>query len=338
MTRIPKIVPHGSGPTTARGRAALWAELEPHVPAVCAASGIGKPLRIRRIDRGTHHLVWRVVTDRGSYALRPSTMRSPITRQSSSSRDRLWKAVGKWQVAPEYVGSVTIVTRSFSGRVEVFEWIEGRTLQASRDARAVAATLARLHSHPLSAVTNYLPVTPTVPFIQSELRRYSRMNRTGGSIEKILAAQTTRALHALANMRDLKMRSCLVHNDLVDGNVLYATGRIWLIDWDWALISAPCVDLYGFLSPFVRSWGSKPGFLGTRAAAGFLRAYFAEAGKGGRTRMLGAQSGLWHPYNTLLANWLYHEAKRLPHTGRSGFYATSFGHVSQLTDVIESFK
>ena len=164
------------------------------------------------------------------------------------------------------------------------------------------------------------------------------MNRTGGSIEKILDVHTTAALLTLASLRKSKMRSCLVHNDLVDGNVLCAKGRIWLIDWDWALLSAPCIDLYCFLSPFVRSWGLKPRFLAPRTVAEFLRAYFAESGGGGRKRMLGAQTALWHPHNALLANWLYHEAKRLPHTSHSGFYLTSFRNVSRLSEVIESFK
>lgn len=259
-------------------------------------------------------------------------------RVSASSRDLLWKAVGRWDVAPKYIGSVPLKSGSFLGRIEVFVWIDGRSLRAAHDAKAVAERLARLHSHPASAVTKYMPATSIVPFIRSELRRYSRMNRTGGSIENILDAQTTEALHVLASLRDLKIRSCLVHNDLVDGNVLCAKGRIWLIDWDWALVSAPCIDLYCFLSPFVRSWGSKPRSLSSRTVSEFLRAYFSVSRRCGMKRTLGAQSKLWQPYNALLANWLYHDAKRLPHTGRSGFYSASFGHVSQVSEVIESFK
>lgn len=262
----------------------------------------------------------------------------PSARQSTSRRDRLWRAVGKWQVAPEYVGSVPLETRSFSGRIEVFEWIEGRSLRASSDAKAVAATLARLHWHPFSAMTSCLPATPAVAFIQAKLRRYSRLNRVDGPIEKILGAQTATALRDLQDLQDTKIRSCLLHNDLVDGNVLCAKGRIWLIDWDWALISAPCIDLFCFLSPFVRSWGPEPQYVGSRAAAEFLTSYFAVLGGCGRRRMLGAQTKLWQPHNALLANWLYHDAERLPHSVRSGFYTRSFEHVSRLSKVIDSFK
>lgn len=265
-------------------------------------------------------------------------MVSPAARQNSAGRDLLWKTVGKWQVAPKYFGSVPLRSRSFRGQIEVFEWIPGRVLSPARDAVAVAATLARLHSRPVSAVSQCLPPTPAVPFVRAELRRYSRLNRAGGSIEEILAREITQALRTLSKLRSLKARSCLVHNDLVDGNVLSSQGRIWLIDWDWALISAPCIDLFCFLSPFVRSWGSKPLCLSSRTASNFLSAYLSGTRGSVRVRSLGAQADLWHPYNVLLANWLYHDAKRLPHTGRSDFYTTTFEQVSRLAQVIDSFK
>jgi thiamine kinase-like enzyme len=222
--------------------------------------------------------------------------------------------------------------------MEVFDWVEGRRLNAARDAHAVAETLAQLHSHSVSSLSTCMPLTPVVPFIRAELRRYSRLNRGAGQIERILAEHTKLALGTLDNFPKTRIRSCLVHNDLVDRNVLCAEGRAWLIDWDWAMLSAPCIDLYCFLSPFVRSWGDRPEYLSARTTREFLHTYFKSALGLGQSNGLRAQAAIWRPHNTLLANWLYFEARPKRHTSRADFYSVSFENVSRLSQVIESFK
>lgn len=338
MTRTNKIVPHGSGPTTARGRVALWAALEPFLAEACVSLGIGRPRAVRRIDRGTHHLVWRVRTNSGTFALRPSALTGRNSFQKYASRESLWASVGQWGVAPSYVGSVPLRIRTFDGRIEAFEWIPGRSLRPRQDAGAIGQTLAILHSQRVSLRQLPLEVTAIAPFLQTQLRHYQRLNHVGGEIEYILAQESRRALDVLRHFKPGKTRSVLVHNDLVDANVLYSDGRIWLIDWDWALLTHPCVDLYCFLSPLVRSWGSRPRFLNHQTTTAFLTSYFTSRSRRSKSLGLGHELNLWQPYNALVANWLYRDALRLPHLGRASFYSSCFRNVARLTEVIAAFK
>lgn len=252
--------------------------------------------------------------------------------------ERLWIKVGEWGSAPEYKGSIPFQSAKFVGRIEAFAWIDGRSLNASRDSVAVAKTLAGLHGRPIRTLQDNLPPRPLSEFIQTELQRYRRRNRSRGLIESVLKDRTEDSLEALRQTPVASGRLSLVHNDLVDGNVIHSKGRIWLIDWDWAMISLPCVDLYSFLSPFVRSWGDTPVYLSKRVCERFLRAYFACSSMRRSPMRLGTQIAFWGPYNTLLANWLYHEATHWPHTGKAWFYREAFDAADRLCPVIEAFK
>lgn len=270
--------------------------------------------------------------------MRPSALTNRHTRKMYAHRELVWKSVGKWGVGAKYAGSVPLRTQTFDGSLEAFEWIQGRSLRPTLDAAHVARTLATLHSQPISSLQKFFPVTPFVPFVQSQLREYQRLNRTDGEIEEVLARESMRALETLKHLPIKTRRVALVHNDLVDANVLYADDRIWLIDWDWALFTAPSVDIYCYLSPFVRSWGRRPRFLDPQTSTDFLSTYFGSGLVRRSMRRLGHEAELWQPYNALVANWLHHDALRLPHLRRTSFYSDSFKNVDRLAEVLAAFK
>jgi len=338
VKRQPRFVPYGSGPLSAQGRRALWTLVEPSLTDICQSLELGHFVRARRIERGSHHLVWRVHTGEGVYALRPCarTGREAATRHAS--RERLWTTVGQWEVAPRYRGSQRLHMNEFDGWIEAFDWIDGRPLRPAADHRPLARTLAWLHGRSPGGAKNTVPEVSLQPFLQTELRGYLRRNRDGGSVKPLLRSRTLAALSSLEDCGPSSVKPRLVHNDLVDGNVLSQRGRVWLIDWDWAMITSPVVDLFCFLSPFVRSWGGQPRFLTEKVAKGFLAAYSAERGKGHTARILRSDGAFWVPYNTLLANWLYHEPLGMPHTTNAAFYRRAFAEVERLGEVIAAFK
>lgn len=338
MTRQHGIIPHGSGPLTVRGRRALWRQLEPLLPDFCHSLSLGSFSHARRIEHGRHHIVWQVWTSRGCFAIRPGARRGRDGNASHKSREQLWTKVGSLLVAPKYRGSKELRLAGFDGWIEAFDWIESRHLIPTKEYTGVAQTLARLHIRCVSAGMQALPKVEMLSFLRTGLARYHRRNRGGGATADLLREETRETLRSLQDRRASPVRPCLVHNDLVDANVLFGEGRIWLIDWDWAMLGSPSIDLFGFLSPFVRSWGKGPCSLSSQQASRFLSTYATERGDSATMRVLREEACYWKPHNVLLANWLYHEASGRPRTTSLSFYTEAFEYVERLTRPISSFK
>lgn len=291
-----------------------------------------------RVEHGSHHLVWEVQTTLGRFAVRPGARRGHQAGTEHESRERLWRSAGHWGIAPEYHGGLPVRTPGFNGWLEVFTWIEGRHLNPSTDAEIVADALARLHGRPLRGVNRAPRHAPLVPFLRAELQSYQRRNTAGDPISSLLRAETRLALHTLRGRAESRVESSVVHNDLVDRNVLIQHGRAWLIDWDWALISSPVVDLFGFLSPFVRSWRRTPRFVSLPAARRFISAYGLHYGTRRLRSLMQSDGSWWRTHNVLLANWLHRETQLKPHARTLEFYRRSFCEVDRLEGVIAAFK
>lgn len=324
------LVPHGSGPSTARGRRALATALSGSLGEALESLELGAVGRIREIDTGTHHIVWKVSAGDRDYAMRASARANQTNRVM---RERLWLMVGRAGVAPEYRGSLRVRTRIFDGWLEVFDWIHGRHLRPTKDHRALARTLAGLHSIPIPRKYDIAPRVGLRRFIIETLTRDLRDNRARGPIDRLLSERTTQSLAAVKAVPMRLPRAVLVHDDLVDANVIPSDGTVHLIDWDWAMITQPEVDIFCFLSPFVRSWGAKPSFLKPQIAADFCKEYLTDMGP--RTKV---DPELWSPYNTLLANWLRRQRNAPPHARPLDFYERAFHEVGKLSAVLESLK
>ncbi len=88
------------------------------------------------------------------------------------------------------------------------------------------------------------------------------------------------------------------------------------------------MDLFNFLSPFVRSWGADEVFVSQRATVGFMREHIRATNAKGSVRSLHAALALWMPYNMLLANWLGHDAPVRRHTRNREFYVRGLNHAN----------
>ena len=304
------------------------------LPDVCNALELGSIAQVKKIETGSHHLVWKATTTRGTFALRAS---AKIAGGGRSQRERLWETVGKWAVAPAYRDCYRVRLDRFDGWIEAFDWIEGRRLRPSADHIDLAQTLARLHLHPISSRFALVPRVDIVSFLKKRLANDLRAISGRSQIEKLLQNRTLQSLSLLRTRSPSHSKPCLIHNDLVDGNVIHSTERLALIDWDWAMITQPEVDLFCFLSPFVRSWRSTPRYVRPQTAVEFLDEYIRRVrrGKGQKPRI---ESELWKPYNTLLANWLRQAPLAPPHANSRSFYVKAFQEIDELAPILASFK
>lgn len=339
VTRSHRPIAHGSGPLNARSRRALGARLAPRLTEACRALSLGAPRRLQIVERGTHHLVWHVRTDAGEFAVRAAAATRVHSEARHRARETLWRRVGDWGIAPAYRGSLPLRDGTFRGWLEVFDWHHGRALRAEHDAAAVARTLAALHARPAGEWTAAAPRVDCAAFLRARLADYAR--RTDGlvGVSSSLRQQWIAVRRAMLRIpRSNSGASRLVHNDLVDGNVLVGGRDAVLIDWDWAMVTNPVVDLFCFLSPFVRSWGERPRFLSRRAVRSFLEAYAQERGRTHTRRLLAANVPLWLPYNVAVALWLAVDAPRRPHTRRAGFQRDALAECAILGTILAEFK
>ncbi len=315
----------------------MRARLTPQIGAVCQSLSLGEPVRIRPIEYGTHHLVWRVTTRSGVYALRAAAA-TPLQNDAvRRRREALWRHVAHGGIGPEFHGSVRIKDTHFDGWLEAFDWQAGRHLNPSRDPVVVASCLARLHALPLPTTPIAAPRVDLPELLRRRLDYYSR-HTASRRLSAVLrhAADTARA--RLHKAGPLRTRPVLVHNDLVNANVLVGPQRAWLIDWDWALISQPAVDLFCFLSPFVRSWGDRPHFLSPRSVRAFLTAYAAGSGEDRVRQLLAEGVAYWVPYNVVIALWLAVDAPGRPHTRLASFQKRALAECEAIGALLAGFK
>ena len=113
--------------------------------------------------------------------------------------------------------------------------LEGRSLKLADGLEkamliGIAALLRKLHSIPID------PAIPTLSPIQSSLR-YLRLLEDGA-----LAEPRERITAKLASLKSGKPR-CIVHGDLIPENFLLSNGGLYLVDWEYAGIGFPEIDL-----------------------------------------------------------------------------------------------
>jgi aminoglycoside phosphotransferase (APT) family kinase protein len=274
--------------------------------------------------------VWKVKTVTGEFAIRAS---SGVGQRNRSVRKRLWSVVGTSGVAPKFIGDVRTKVRGFDGWLEVFDWVPGRHLSPSADHVELARTLAVLHTKRIDKSSAIAPRVDLIPFLRTGLKRDLAALDGRNPIDQFLKLQTIAALGTLESRSPRRTRVSLVHNDLVDANVIRSGDGVYLIDWDWAMISQPEVDIFCFLSPFVRSWRTHPRYLSSRVATEFCGTYLRNIGRGRRIDVTA-----WTSYNALLANWLRRQRLRPPHASELAFYQKAFRSVDRLAQSLATFK
>lgn len=161
-----------------------------------------------------------------------------------------------------------------------YEYVNGRDLFYSADAKKVGEALASLHSFSCASPPKFAPYAPAAHFVsglfnnfeEAKIRKHS--GESSDAAIKIIR-ESLSDLNSHAPAKSGSSPGCLVHNDLTSGNILVDDdGRARLIDWSWAAHSDCALDLLSFSCPIVTSWEYEH-ILSQNAAGDFASAYFS---------------------------------------------------------------
>jgi thiamine kinase len=189
-------------------------------------------LRIERLGGGTVNEVFRVDSALGRFVVRldgPAWRRPGVERKRELALHRAAAAAG---IAP----ALHVAAPETHGLL-ITEYVEGR-LWAAAD-YGNPAMLHRLGER-LGAL-HHLTVTGIERFDPLQVARAYAAQIDADHAEA--TAAVLRRLEALSSeLRDRAVPTCVVHGDLYQGNLLQGS-RLWLLDWEYAQVSDPLMDI-----------------------------------------------------------------------------------------------
>jgi thiamine kinase-like enzyme len=192
---------------------------------------------IERLGGGTVNQVFRVDSAAGRFVLRldgAAWRRPGVDRRRELLLHRAAAAAG---LAP----SLLAAAPEAQGLL-IMEYLEGRTWSASdygrRAAlRALGERLYALHRLAPPAVAAFEPWQVALEYVQQVHAR------PGTSVAADALEEPLRRLQAAcAELRHDVGAGCVVHGDLWQGNLLQGA-QLWLLDWEYAQVSDPLMDL-----------------------------------------------------------------------------------------------
>jgi aminoglycoside phosphotransferase (APT) family kinase protein len=195
------------------------------------------PLHLARLGGGTVNEVFHVVSPEGAFVLRldgPSWRRPGVDRARELSLHTVAAGAG---LAPAIVAALPA-----QQGLLVTEYQSGRTWRPD-DYREVAALrrlgerLAMLHSLPAPAMAPFDPLQVG--------EAYARLVAPGRIAP--VAAVMQRLATLCKCLNDRSGPACVVHGDLWEGNLLEGA-RLWLLDWEYAQVTDPLMDVAGLLA------------------------------------------------------------------------------------------
>jgi thiamine kinase len=187
---------------------------------------------IERLGGGTVNEVYRVETSAGRFVLR---LDGAAWRRPGVDRARellLHRAAAAAGLAPALVAAAPE-----SQGMLIMEYLEGRIWESGdyEDGRALRRLGERLYA------LHCLPAPPIAAFDPCHVAQ-AYVRRMNGVPAAVLE-EPLRNLEALgAELRATGAPLSVVHGDLWQGNLLQAT-RLWLLDWEYAQVSDPLMDV-----------------------------------------------------------------------------------------------
>ena len=194
-------------------------------------------LRIERLGGGTVNHVYRVDSAAGRFVLR---LDGAAWRRPGVDRARelvLHSAAAAGGLAPELLHAAPE-----AHGLLVMQYLDGCLWTAADYAdraalRRLGERLYALHSLPVPAVARFDPWQVALAYVR---QIDARPDRAVPAEAHTIALQRLRA--ACAQLPLDAGADSVVHGDLWQGNLLQGT-RLWLLDWEYAQVSDPLMDL-----------------------------------------------------------------------------------------------
>jgi aminoglycoside phosphotransferase (APT) family kinase protein len=222
------------------------------VKEVCTAFGLGRALgRPRPARGGMLHRVWRLETERGTYAvkaLRPPAGLHEIAwlrdYERSFDLERAALAAGVPTPRPVATEDGSWLARTGEATVRVHEWVQGERLPERQaetgPARLAGALLARIHGLRVVRETGPEAVLPTWPVETWQLWEQEVPELRG------MAAVQRELNRVMEDARALVNDPVLSHRDVNAKNLLAGPGgALILIDWELAGPVEPALEAAG---------------------------------------------------------------------------------------------
>lgn len=194
----------------------------------------GPPRKVRRLGGGLTNRSWRVDTDCGQAAVRVNCAYGAALGVDRQREATILDAMtGTGLAPPVWYRDETVL---------VSGWIEGRLWSAADFADP--AQCRRL----VALVEIYSAVELALPGFDylAHLDHYRRLLlQWGVSLPSALEQWLATLRPVIADWQS-SFVPALTHHDLTPGNVIEdGTGRLWIIDWEYAALGCPLLDLVG---------------------------------------------------------------------------------------------
>jgi thiamine kinase len=241
--------------------------------------------RIERLGGGTVNEVYRVDTAAGRFVLR---LDGAAWRRPGVDRARellLHRAAAAGGLAPALLDAAP----EAQGLL-IMQYLEGRLWSAADYARRDA--LWRLGERLYALHTLAVPAVAVFDPWQVALAYERQIDARPGAAAmpaEARAATLRRLQHACSELRLGTDASSVVHGDLWQGNLLQGA-RLWLLDWEYAQVSDPLMDLACVLAYYPAA----ERYLGELAAAAGVGARARGESLALRVFIYRALAWLWH--------------------------------------------
>ena len=205
-----------------------------HVPGLEQGQA---PLRVARLAGGSVNEVFRVDSAVGRFALRldgPAWRRPGVDRQRELSLQRVAAAAG---ITPSLIYADAsreglLISVYESGRL----W-SGADYEDVPALRRLGERLYVLHRLPAPEAPLFDPWQ-----VAQEYVRVIQSARSPPLPAQSLRQSLDRLQRECARLNDEAVSACIVHGDLTQANLLEGS-RLWLLDWEYAQLSDPFMDL-----------------------------------------------------------------------------------------------
>ena len=191
----------------------------------------------RPVPGGLSNYAWCVTVSGSEFFVRLARGRDDMPGVDRINERRVLELTAAAGLSP------TVVRCDPARRLLVTRWVEapapGRGLRGPGELPVVARTLALLHALPARSDLR------TVDFATQA----RALERTLAPARDAAAALRTRADEVFVRLQSQPVSPVLCHHDLHPLNLLWSrTGRLWLVDWEYAGLGDPAIDLASFAS------------------------------------------------------------------------------------------
>jgi len=191
------------------------------------------PLLIERLSGGSVNDSWRVDSGAGRFVLRldgAAWLRPGVDR---AREQLLHAAAARGGLAPRLIRYSAAAGAQVSEYVSGHDW-SAADFSAPAQLERLGARLQHLHSLPApGGLGGFDP--------QACARDYLHRLDSAVAARAGAAAVVEAVGEAAAAVARSSTRSCIIHGDLVHGNLREGT-RLWLLDWEYAQLADPCYD------------------------------------------------------------------------------------------------